>query len=1218
MNLHCVLFSIQYATAKAWIDSGLTMDRMIGHSFGQLTAVCVAGGLSLIDTVKLISTRAQLIGSEWLSETGVMLSLKGEKNKVQELLDSAAESADLACVNGADSFVAAGSEAAICEIERNAALRGIRSQRLENTHAFHSRLVDPILPGLAKVASTLNYNPLRIPVEACSEPEDDWLLLNGEKIIQHSRKPVYFHQAVGRTVSRLHGPAIWLEAGTMSPIIGMVRRAVDSPASAQNHVYCPMDLSGPQAESNLARMTSSLWSNGVPVQFWPFHRSQSGYQWMNLPPYQFAKTCHWIEYDPNAFSCQTSKQEEHATEELKLVQLLKNDGKTHLFRINDNDPMFRMCTAGHAVVEQNLCPASLYFELVVRAAISTLPKGTDPTMYHLADLNISAPLVLDMSGSVLLELTQRDSSIGKWTFVLFTCEDNLQSVTHATGTISLSPGADNSGISSRFSSLKRLLNPSRWDSIATSPSSSGLKRSTVYQAFRRAVTYAEYYRGVEEVYALGHEATGRVILPSSPTKNSPCDPILIDNFIQVAGIHVNCLSETHDDEVFVCSSVGDVIIGDSFIKRDPNAATPWVVYSNYEQESRKKALCDVFVVDEATGSLALCVLAATFTSVSIQSLRRTLTRLTNRGVSTVSVDGAAAAAEVPPAAPATSSNTATCVSSNDNDLLAVQVMLSELLGIPASEIPASASLADVGVDSLMSTEVVSEIKTRFQVVITNSELPDIEDVGALVQRIFAGHYTIHPDTHNKPSVEVVVANGASVSSSGGSAVVYEAGGDIPGFANKAGELFTASRKSNEHSKATRFLGFCDTVFPQQMELVTAYVVEAFKALGVDLQLIEAGQPLPTVNVLPQHSQVMGQFYAVLESAGLIERTGTSICRGHQQVNQNTAFVLHQKILNEHPQHLSEHRLLHTTGPRLADCLTGAANPLSLLFQDAQARALMQDVYSNAPMFKSATMHLAQYLKDLLGHVGSQRTIKILEIGAGTGGTTDYLLKELSSVARLRFEYTFTDISPSLVTLARKRFKTYNFIHYQTLDIEKGPAPEMLGQYDIILSSNCIHATRSLSTSCSNIQKLLRPQGILCLIELTRNLFWFDLVFGLLEGWWLFNDGRSHALAHESFWHKTLHSSGFNWVDWTDNQSEESNILRLIVASPTQPVLPLQVTPESSDVHEETVVYGRKDGLDLLADIYYPHQLDREERHRPVGKSRNLIITDIDWVPNSIK
>ena len=56
--------------------------------------------------------------------------------------------------------------------------------------------------------------------------------------------------------------------------------------------------------------------------------------------------------------------------------------------------------------------------------------------------------------------------------------------------------------------------------------------------------------------------------------------------------------------------------------------------------------------------------------------------------------------------------------------------------------------------------------------------------------------------------------------------------------------------------------------------------------------------------------------------------------------------------------------------------------------------------------------------------------------------------------------------------------------------------------------------------------MLRPDGILYLVELTRNLFWFDLIFGLLEGWWLFEDGRKHILADESLWKHHLDCSGF--------------------------------------------------------------------------------------------
>ncbi|CBF80428.1 hypothetical protein AN8383.2 [Aspergillus nidulans FGSC A4] len=1204
VNLHCVLFSIQYATAKAWLDSGLQVTRMIGHSFGQLTALCVAGGLSLIDGMRLVATRAQLIQKHWGPHTGVMLSLRASKEKVQALLDAASGHADLACLNGPDNFVVAGDEESIRRIEIIATEKGmhVELKRLKNTHAFHSRLVDAILPGLSEVANTLTFRQLDIPVEACAEQEDDWLWVTGDKIVQHSRKPVFFHDAVERTLSRVDGPCVWLEAGTASPVINMVRRVVEASRPLKSHVYLPTDLSGAQAQANLAKVTCTLWSKAVPVQFWPFHPSETGYRWINLPPYQFAKTSHWIEYNPDAFRSPPQVPDQENVQEASLVRLLRQDGKEALFTINNKDNVFRMCTAGHAVANQNLCPASLYFELVVQAALLVSSTATKPTMYHIESLNICSPLVLGMPGAVLLQLTQQDESHGQWSFVLSTRDGLQDAVTHATGRVSLQAAGSNTGICARLSSLQRLLNLASWNSIATSPSSSGLKRSTVYQAFARAVNYADYYRGVEEVYAVGHEATGRVILPSSPTKCNPCDPILIDNFIQVAGIHVNCLSETHDDEVFVCSSVGDVLIGESFVRRDTAATVPWAVYSNYEPESKKKIVCDVFVLDHTTGALAVCMLSATFTGVSIQSLKRTLNRLSNHTARPTEAEQVSI--NVAAEATALSSTPVAHVSSSDGDLLAVQTMLGELLGISADELSAAAALGDIGVDSLMSTEVLTEINKRFGVAISNAELTQIPDVGGLVQRIFPGHSVVRIKTHSQGAVEteITITDREPKSISVDLAPVCDT--SPTAFVDKASKLFATTRTSAEFSRKTRFAGFCDTVFPQQMELVTSYVVEAFHALGADLASLTPGQVVPPVKILPQHGKVMNQLVAVLEYSDLIERRESEIIRSQQPVGTVPSLILYKKILNKHAQHASEHKLLHTTGSRLAECLSGKADPLSLLFQNAEARALMTDVYSNAPMFKSATIQLAQYLKDLLFNLGTQREIKVLEIGAGTGGTTNYLVQELAAVPGLRFQYTFTDISSSLVTLARKRFKAYDFMRYTTLDIENDPSPELQGQYDIIISTNCIHATRNLITSCTNIRRLLRPEGILCLIELTRNLFWFDLVFGLLEGWWLFNDGRSHALAHERLWDHNLRQAGFNWVDWTDNDSAESDILRLIVASSTQPFYALEGDDECeadcNTVQEQTVLYNTRDGLELFADIYYPEKTDRSGAKRPIA------------------
>ncbi|KAF7172379.1 hypothetical protein CNMCM5623_004587 [Aspergillus felis] len=1191
VNLHCILFAIQYASAKCWIDSGLQVKRMLGHSFGQLTALCVAGGLTLIDAIRLVSERARLIETSWAGDHGVMLSVDASEAEVRALVNRAGNTVDLACYNGPRSYVLAGDEPSIRVVERLA--DGLRIKRLPNTHAFHSRLIDSIVPGLRKLAQSLKYHPTTVPVEACSEDGCVWTCVDPDQIVAHSRMPVHFDSAVQRAANHVQGTVVWLEAGTASPIISMVRRVVEASSSTRTHVYQASDLKSSQAQANLAKATSALWVNGIPVQFWPFHRSQAScYKWINLPPYQFAKTSNWTEYDPLAFLPASVPIAEASSEPMGLVQVLEKRPNECLFAVNTNDPTYRTCTQGHAVVDQNLCPASLYLEMVVRAAGCLSLTGLSATMPHLQELSISAPLVLDPEGDVLLRLSQSPAEKSLWTFSLFTQAGQKAPVIHATGRISLHPFDSTSSILTRFRSLNRLMSPSKSDSIESSPSSSGLKGAAVYQAFRRVVNYADYYRGVKNVFVVSTEATGLVFVPSSLSRESACDPILIDNFVQVAGIHVNCLADVPEDEVYVCSAVGEVFIGEVFIKRDPAGPQPWRVYSNYDRVSKSQVACDVFVMDPKSGQLGIAIMAATFTSVSIRALTRTLAKLNNQQPSMPAMDGSSdGRKEVNFIPTGVYHPPPTIAVENTNRLLAVQAMLCELLGVGLDELSPSSSLVDIGVDSLMSTEVLTEIKKRFDVTMASGNLGEIPDIQRLVQAIFPGASALQepavPDGNPLSDLTETVANGLAAP-------------DTLMLVQEAYDLSRTVLANTEHSQAAKWTGFCESVFPKQMALVTAYVVEAFRALGYPLESMRPGQTVPLIPVLPQHEKVRNQLYAVLIFAKLISQSEDGMFRTEEPVPSVPALRLHEDIISQYPHHASEHTLLRTTGSRLAECLSGSVNPLTLLFQDAAARQLMGDVYTNAPMFKSATLHLAQYLQNLLVVLRPRRDIRILEIGAGTGGTTKYLVSQLAAVPGLRLQYTFSDISSSLVTLAKKTFSMYSFMRYVTLNIEKDPPKELLGQYDIIISTNCIHATRDITHSCSNIAKLLRPDGILCLVELTRNLFWFDLVFGLLEGWWLFNDGRKHALASEHIWDETLRRAGYEWVDWSRNDSKESEILRLIVASPARPQGALQQLSQASLVTEETVKYDEKDGVPLLADIYYPSEADDTNRRRPIA------------------
>ena len=106
---------------------------------------------------------------------------------------------------------------------------------------------------------------------------------------------------------------------------------------------------------------------------------------------------------------------------------------------------------------------------------------------------------------------------------------------------------------------------------------------------------------------------------------------------------------------------------------------------------------------------------------------------------------------------------------------------------------------------------------------------------------------------------------------------------------------------------------------------------------------------------------------------------------------------------------------------------------------------------------------------------------------------------------------------------------------------------MSGTQHIIIASNAVHATHSLVESTKNIRKALRPDGFLMMLEMTKTLVWIDVIFGLLEGWWLIDDGRRHATSHLSRWEQALQSVGYGHIDWTDGNRPEVEIQRVIIA-----------------------------------------------------------------------
>ncbi|KAE8391468.1 S-adenosyl-L-methionine-dependent methyltransferase [Aspergillus alliaceus] len=202
---------------------------------------------------------------------------------------------------------------------------------------------------------------------------------------------------------------------------------------------------------------------------------------------------------------------------------------------------------------------------------------------------------------------------------------------------------------------------------------------------------------------------------------------------------------------------------------------------------------------------------------------------------------------------------------------------------------------------------------------------------------------------------------------------------------------------------------------------------------------------------------------MLAEYGLIQQAEYGWVRTFKPVDRTSSTTMYRAILNDFPAYRSKHQVLKCTGSRLADCFSAKADALQLLFRNEKSHERLEEVENR------------------------EKPLSILELGVGTGGATKYVLEQLISHG-IDFDYTLTDISSALGTWACQCFGHYKQLRFTDLAIEKTPPGEHVDSYDIIISSNCIHATKDLDTSCRNIFSLLRPNGMLCLSELTRDIF----------------------------------------------------------------------------------------------------------------------------------
>lgn len=246
------------------------------------------------------------------------------------------------------------------------------------------------------------------------------------------------------------------------------------------------------------------------------------------------------------------------------------------------------------------------------------------------------------------------------------------------------------------------------------------------------------------------------------------------------------------------------------------------------------------------------------------------------------------------------------------------------------------------------------------------------------------------------------------------------------------------------------------------------------------------------------------------------------------------------------------RVFVTTGRSLASLLRGEVDPLDFLFKTD----LLRDLYREVNGARTCFPEFARYL-DALGH--KNPNLKILEVGAGTGGTTEKILSTLSSTedsgedGKPRYSlYHYTDISPYFFEQAQADFRHYPNLTFKTLDIESNPTSQgyEVATYDLIIAANVLHATKDISITMQHVHSLLKPGGKLMIYEPTRpDILRTGFIAGLMSGWWL--GAESYRIWSPTLtcgaWEKVMSDNGFSGLDlqlpdFVNPECQEGSIL----------------------------------------------------------------------------
>lgn len=297
-------------------------------------------------------------------------------------------------------------------------------------------------------------------------------------------------------------------------------------------------------------------------------------------------------------------------------------------------------------------------------------------------------------------------------------------------------------------------------------------------------------------------------------------------------------------------------------------------------------------------------------------------------------------------------------------------------------------------------------------------------------------------------------------------------------------------------------------------------------------------------IVEKYNKLIYQWAETLECLGNIEKVSSGVYRCINPIREIDVDAMYNEIMTKNGVEYwgGSFEFLPLCNKNVEDILRANVNPLTILFPDGDMKRA-ENIYRYNPVAEYMNNLVAEAVEQYVKNWNKDRPVRILEFGAGTGGTSAAVLERIKDY---NVKYMFTDLSTFFTERAREKFSEYEFVEYGIFNIDEKPQSQGFeaASYDIIIGANVLHDARMIKETLKSFRYMLAKEGMLAALEVTTNKIYHKVSIGFIEGFSGYNDERLEKnvpLLSAKEWCAVMSDCGFMYTGSYPKAEKEAEV-----------------------------------------------------------------------------